>query len=54
MELFYIEEYCQTESIALHYLNKYSCGFTQIKQAENLNLFKDGKNLCLFFEMGLL
>jgi hypothetical protein len=49
MELFYIEEYCETESIVLHYFNKYSCGFTQIKQAEKLKFFQRQKNFMFVF-----
>jgi hypothetical protein len=49
MELLYREEYCETESIALHYFNKYSCDFTQIRQAEKLKFVQRRKNFRFVF-----
>jgi len=49
MELLYMEEHWKTESIALHYFNKYSCRLTQIKQAEKLKFVQRWKNFMFVF-----
>ena len=49
MELPCLEEYCENESIALHYFKKYSCGFTPIRQAETLKFVQRRKNFRFIF-----